>query len=81
MYGEARALAQEYFSDPNWSSLAFGRRYFEREQQQFGADIWPNGLAANRKNLERFIMYSHDQGLIKGDFAVDDLFERSVRDT
>ena len=46
-------MAQEYFSDPNLSSLAFGRRYFEREQEKFGADIWPSGLAANRKNLER----------------------------
>jgi hypothetical protein len=26
-------------------------------------------------------MYSRDQGLIKGDFAVDDLFAPSVRDT
>ena len=24
------------------------------------------------------MMYSRDQGLIKGDFAVDDLFEKSV---
>jgi len=81
MYGEARALAEEYFSDPNWSSLAFGRRYFEREKHMFGADIWPTGLAANRKNLERFMMYSRDQGLIKGDYAVEDLFAPSVRAT
>src|SRR5262245_20722524 len=81
MYAEARALADEYFSDPNFSSLAFGRRYFERERETFGADVWPSRLAKNRKNLERFIMYSRDQGLIKGDFAVDDLFEKSVRDT
>jgi 4,5-dihydroxyphthalate decarboxylase len=81
MYAQARELAQEYFSDPNWSSLAFGRRYFEREKKMFGVDIWPVGLAANRKNLEQFIMYSRDQGLIKGDFAVDELFEKSVRAT
>ena len=47
----------------------------------FGADIWPTGLVANRKNLERFMMYSRDQGLIKSDFAADDLFAPSVRDT
>jgi hypothetical protein len=27
------------------------------------------------------MMYSRDQGLIRGDFAVDDLFAASVRDT
>jgi 4,5-dihydroxyphthalate decarboxylase len=81
MHAQARELSKEYYSDPNFSSMAFGRRYFEREQALFGADVWPVGLAANRKNLERFMMYSRDQGLIKGDFTVDDLFETSVRDT
>jgi 4,5-dihydroxyphthalate decarboxylase len=81
MYAQARALADDYFTDPNWSSLAFGRRYYESERKKFGKDIWPAGLAVNRKNLERFVMYSRDQGLIKGEFAIDDLFAESVRDT
>ncbi len=81
MFAQAREIAQDYFSDPNWSSLAFGRRYFEREKALFGKDIWPTGLAANRKNLERFMMYSRDQGLIGGNYAVEDLFATSVRDT
>jgi 4,5-dihydroxyphthalate decarboxylase len=81
MFADARAIAQDYYSDPNWSSLAFGRRYFEREQKMFGKDIWPTGLSANRSNLERFMQYSRDQGLIRGDFAVDELFAKSARDT
>ncbi len=82
MFGQARAMARDYYSDPNWSQLAFGRRHFEREAALFGvADLWPNGVAANRANLERFIMYSKDQGLIQGGFSVDDLFHPSVRDT
>ena len=81
MYAQARSIAAEYFSDPNWSSLAFGRRYYEREKSLFGADIWPTGVAANRKNLERFMMYSRDQGLIRSALEVDDLFAPSVRDT
>jgi 4,5-dihydroxyphthalate decarboxylase len=81
MFADARAIAQDYYSDPNWSSLAFGRRYFEREQVMFGQDIWPTGLKANRANLERFMQYSRDQGLICGDFAVDELFAKSARDT
>ena len=80
-FAQARAIAEDYFSDPNWSSLAFGRRYFEREKAMFGKDIWPTGLAANRKNLERFMMYSRDQGLIRGDFSVDDLIAKTARDT
>jgi 4,5-dihydroxyphthalate decarboxylase len=81
MFARALELANEYYDDPNWSSLAFGRRYYEREREKFGKDIWPMGLAVNRANLERFVMYSRDQGLIRGDFAVDELFAQSVRDT
>jgi 4,5-dihydroxyphthalate decarboxylase len=81
MFAQAREIADDYFSDPNWSSLVFGRRYYEREKQIFGKDVWPTGLAANRDNLERFMMYSRDQNLIRGDFAVDDLFAEPVRNT
>jgi len=81
MFADARAIAQDYYSDPNWSSLAFGRRYFEREQDMFGKNIWPTGLAANRSNLEQFMRYSRDQGLIRGAFAVEELFAPSARDT
>jgi len=47
----------------------------------FSRDIWPTGLKANRTNLERFVMYSRDQGLTRGDFAVEELFAKSARDT
>src|ERR1043166_9266978 len=81
MFAEARRIAQEYYADPNWSSLAFGRRYFEREKGMFGKDIWPTGLKANRANLERFMKCSRDQGLIKGEYEVDDLIAKPARNT
>lgn len=80
-FQHAREIAWDYFSDPNWSSLAFGRRYYERERKAFGKDPWVFGVAANRRNLEQFIMYSHDQGLIGRRLEVDELFHPSVRDT
>jgi 4,5-dihydroxyphthalate decarboxylase len=80
-FRHAREIAWDYFSDPNWSSLAFGRRYYERERTAFGRDPWMFGVAGNRANLEQFIMYSHDQGLISRKLGVDELFHRSVLDT
>lgn len=80
-FRHAREISWDYFSDPNWSSLAFGRRYYERERQAFGKDPWVFGLAGNRKNLERFVMYSYDQGLIGRRLAVEELFHPSVLDT
>ncbi len=79
-WDQARDISLDYYTDPNWSRLAFGRRHFERQRDSFGnADLFPTGLAKNRKNLEQFIMYSKDQGLIGGAFGVDDLFHESVR--
>ncbi len=80
-FRSAREISWDYFSDPNWSSLAWGRRYFERERKAFGKDPWVFGVAGNRANLEQFIMYSHDQGLISRRLDVDELFHPSVRDT
>ena len=80
MWGQARTISRDYYTDPNWSQLAWGRRHFEREMERFGTDnLFPTGVAANRGNLEQFIRYSRDQGLIQGTFGVDDLFHPSVR--
>mgnify|MGYP001336103087 CR=1 FL=1 len=64
--------------DPNWSRLAWARHRVEEERAKFRGDPWPNGLAVNRANLERFIMYSHTQGLIDQPLPVDSLFAESM---
>ncbi len=80
MWGQARTISRDYYTDPNWSQLAWGRRHFEREIERFGTDnLFPTGVASNRSNLEQFIKYSKDQALIKGEFGVDGLFHPSVR--
>ncbi len=78
MFTQAKRICGEYYSDPNWSSLLWGRRQYERERQLLGADAWPIGLEENRANLERLVGYSLDQGLIRRNLAVEDLFPRSL---
>ncbi len=80
-FRHAREISWDYFSDPNWSSLIWGRRYYEREHELLGNDPWVFGVSANRRNLEQFIMYSFDQGLISRRLEVDELFHPSVVDT
>ena len=46
-----------------------------------GGDPWPNGVARNRANLERFMVYSQEQGLTKRSLSMDELFDESVLDT
>jgi 4,5-dihydroxyphthalate decarboxylase len=78
-FERAKEECFRYYDDPNWSRLAWGRHYFEAELAAFGGDPWPNGLARNRANLERFIGYSHDQGLIRERMSPESLFVEALQ--
>lgn len=80
-YASAKAIAESYYEDPNWSRLAWGRHYFEQERDLLPGDPWPIGFKANKANLEQFIKYSHDQGLISERYAPERLFVEDTLDT
>ncbi len=81
MWNEASAQARAFYDDPGYATLAFARNEFEDELAAMGGDPWTSGLAANRKNLERFIEYAHDQRLIDAPVDVEDLFHESTWQT
>jgi 4,5-dihydroxyphthalate decarboxylase len=81
MFEEAKKLAYDYYADSNYSLLVDARMLYEQQQKEFGADPWPNGFKSNRRNLERFIGYSHDQRLIASPFPAERLFHQSTHDT
>lgn len=80
-FDRAKTICMEYYDDPNWSRFIWGRHLFEKERKIFGADPWPHGLRKNRANLERFIGYSQDQGLIERKLTVEELFAPNTLDT
>jgi 4,5-dihydroxyphthalate decarboxylase len=73
-FEDAKRICREYYADPNWSWLAWGRQAFEEEEKLLGPDPWPYGLEKNRANLERFVGYSLDQGLMAKKMALEELF-------
>ncbi len=77
-FARAHAICLRHWEDPNWSRLAWGRHLAEEERAAFGCDPWVSGVAANRANLERFIAYSHEQGLIGTRMTVESLFDPTV---
>ena len=81
LFDQARQLAYGYYDDSNYSLLADARTLYEQQREDFGDNLWPNGLKANRKNLEQFIAYSHDQRLIPATFPPERLFHPSTYDT
>ena len=46
-----------------------------------GPDPWPSGVKANRANLEDFVRYSFDQGLIGLAVAVEEMSHESTLDS
>jgi 4,5-dihydroxyphthalate decarboxylase len=54
----------------------------ERTRAVFGTDdIWPYGVAANRKTLEKLVEYLYDQHITPCKLAVEDLFAPETIDT
>jgi 4,5-dihydroxyphthalate decarboxylase len=47
--------------------------------KSFGADPFPYGLEANRKTLDAFCRFAHDQGVTAKKMTPDDLFPKEVR--
>jgi 4,5-dihydroxyphthalate decarboxylase len=80
-FESAHRIVDSYIDDPGWSRLAWTKYTRESEAAVFGARLWPFGVAANRANLERFIGYSYDQGIIDRRIAVEELFHTSVHGT
>jgi len=74
VFDNARRTALQRWNDPNWSMLLWGRRELERQRELCPADPWQNGLEANRKNIDRFAVYSYEQGLSRRRWTADDLF-------
>jgi 4,5-dihydroxyphthalate decarboxylase len=81
VFFDAKRAWSRYLDDPNWSQLAWAAHHLEEQRELLGADPWPYGVTANRANLERFIAYEHDQGLIPKKLTVEDLFFESVLET
>ena len=73
-FEEAKNVCRHYYDDPAWSLLAWGKHFLEEQQEVLGPDPWPSGIEKNRANLERFMGYSLDQGLMAKKMAVEELF-------
>ncbi|MBT5049799.1 MAG: 4,5-dihydroxyphthalate decarboxylase [Rhodospirillaceae bacterium] len=81
MFEAANRLVHDYYDDPNYSILAWGRDTFEEQRETMGTNLWPSGLAANRRDLEQFIGYCHEQHIIDAPMSAESLFHDSVLHT
>ena len=55
--------------------------HLEEARREMGEDWWPYGLEPNRKVLETFLRYHHEQGLSKRLYKPEELFARETLET
>ena len=79
-FQNAQEICRTYYADPNWTTLAWTRHLFEEERELLGHDLWPIGLAGNRKNLELFLDYMVEQGLLNKTLPLEDLFANAAEE-
>jgi 4,5-dihydroxyphthalate decarboxylase len=56
-----------------WSHVAY-----DHAREVLGANLWPYGIEDNRRTLESFLQYCHEQGLTERTVKVEELFPREV---
>lgn len=59
-----------------WFTPLFGRNV-----AQMGEDWWPYGIKANRKTLDTYLRYFHEQGLSSRRFTCQEIFVPELLDT
>ena len=75
-FEQAKAMAYRRVANPRVVPLAWVRTAVEEQERILGPDPWEYGLGErNRHNLDTVLRYAKQQGLVKRDLTLDELFE------
>jgi len=79
-FSKAKALAYESYGQTAAMAamLPWLTAHVEEAKRELGEDWWPYGLEPNRRVLETFLRYHHEQGLSKKRLRPDDLFAKET---
>jgi 4,5-dihydroxyphthalate decarboxylase len=74
-FNEAKSIAMRRMENPRIVPLAWYREEWEEQEEVLGPDPWEYGLTdKNTKQLELLVKFSHEQGMIKRNIPLDELF-------
>jgi 4,5-dihydroxyphthalate decarboxylase len=76
----AKAMAQALYAQTAAlpTMLPWSTAHAEEARREMGEDWWPYGLEPNRKVLDTFLRYHHEQGLSKRRLQPEELFARET---
>jgi 4,5-dihydroxyphthalate decarboxylase len=79
-FEEAKRRSLARMVDPNapFTPVPWAWARAQRIQALMGADFWPYGVEANRRTLETFLRFAHEQGVCERPLAPEELFVDDV---
>lgn len=85
-FGQAKEIVQEqYRANAAKQHMAvitpWFSELFAENRALLGEDWWPYGLDANRKAVDTFLRYHHEQGLSRRRLTAEDIFAPELLDT
>jgi 4,5-dihydroxyphthalate decarboxylase len=73
-FQRSKEICYERMKDPRNFTIVWVKETMQEQEQIFGPDPWPYNLEENRKALEAAVRYEYEQGMIKKQFKIEDLF-------
>jgi 4,5-dihydroxyphthalate decarboxylase len=81
-FSQSKKMALDALSDTSATkvTMPFVEDTLDRAKNLLGDDLWPYGVAPNRKVIETFLDYHYRQGLSPRKLSIDELFHPSTRE-
>ena len=77
-FREAQNVCNELNQEPKRHSEPESVFILEEQRRAYGDDVWKQGFEPNRKVIDTFVRYAHEQGYIPRRPAIEDLFVPST---
>lgn len=77
-FEQAKEACYRRMRNPRVLPLAWAEEHFKEQQAVFGDDPWPYAVEENRVNLEVAIRYALQEGMLKAQPRIEDLFVSST---
>ena len=81
-FRDAQNLVDDYYNvDPKRLSLPGAAFIVEDERRDYGPRPWTHGVAQNRKTIETFVRYAHEQNYIDRIVPIEEFFAEGTLET
>ena len=77
-HAKNRSVERALYAGMTYFPILWGSEHARRTRHLFEGDYWPYGVEANRRTLEVFLRYAHEQGVCHRLLRVEELFPSQV---